>query len=58
MTHEIDETGRGAASTGGSGAALQAAIGSTIVLASASTAGPGATITGYQWTLLSEPMSG
>ncbi|MDB6012406.1 MAG: hypothetical protein JWL65_4656 [Gammaproteobacteria bacterium] len=43
------------ASTGGSGAALQAAIGSTIVLASAGTAGPGATITGYQWTLLSEP---
>ncbi len=44
------------ASAGASGAAaLQAAIGSTIVLASASTAGPGATITGYQWTLVSEP---
>lgn len=43
------------ASAGGSDTALQAAIGSTIVLASASTAGPGATITGYQWTLLSAP---
>ena len=43
------------ASAGSSGSALQAAIGSTIVLASASTAGPGATITGYQWTLSSEP---
>ena len=43
------------ASAGGSGAALDASVGSTIVLASASTAGSGATIAGYAWTMTSRP---
>lgn len=43
------------ASAGGSGAALQASVGSTIVLASASTAGAGATIASYAWSLTSIP---
>jgi hypothetical protein len=43
------------ASAGGSGAALQASVGSTIVLASASTAGSGATIASYTWSLTSRP---
>jgi len=43
------------ASAGGSGTALQASVGSTIVLASASTAGSGATIAGYAWSMTSRP---
>jgi len=43
------------ASAGGSGAALQASVGSTIVLASASTAGSGATIASYAWSLDGQP---
>jgi hypothetical protein len=42
-------------SAGGSGAALQASVGSTIVLVSASTAGSGAMIAGYAWSLTSRP---
>ena len=45
----------GGASAGGSGAALQASVGSTIVLASASTAGSGATIASYSWSLATSP---
>jgi hypothetical protein len=43
------------ASAGEAGTALQASMGSTIVLASASTAGAGATISSYQWNLSSKP---
>lgn len=43
------------ATPGDSATALKASVGSTIVLASASTAGAGATISSYAWTLVSTP---
>ena len=43
------------ATAGASGTALQGTVGTQIVLESASTAAAGATITGYQWTIVSKP---